>query len=287
MGYKALMKEGYVMSGLDFKKKHEHIVCIDSDGCAMDTMNIKHYRCFGPCMIKEWGLEKWEKEILEKWNEINLFSMTRGINRFKGLALCLLYVDENYRSIEGVKALKTWSDDAPELSNNAVSKMTEVSPVFEKALNWSKSVNASIEELPKEEIKPFEGVKEAFEEVYGKCDIAVVSSANPEAVRAEWERFGLLDMVDIVCTQEMGSKSAALSMIRDKGYAEDHILMVGDAPGDLQAAMENGVYFYPILVRHEAESWSEFAELGLKKFLSDDYREYGNRKMDEFRNNLA
>ncbi|MBP3277587.1 MAG: HAD family hydrolase, partial [Butyrivibrio sp.] len=66
------------MSGLDFKKKHEHIVCIDSDGCAMDTMNIKHYRCFGPCMIKEWGLEKWEKEILEKWNEINLFSMTRG-----------------------------------------------------------------------------------------------------------------------------------------------------------------------------------------------------------------
>ena len=59
MGYKALMKEGYVMSGLDFKKKHEHIVCIDSDGCAMDTMNIKHYRCFGPCMIKEWGLEKW------------------------------------------------------------------------------------------------------------------------------------------------------------------------------------------------------------------------------------
>ena len=119
MGYKALMKEGYVMSGLDFKKKHEHIVCIDSDGCAMDTMNIKHYRCFGPCMIKEWGLEKWEKEILEKWNEINLFSMTRGINRFKGLALCLLYVDENYRSIDGVKALKTWSDDAPELSNNA------------------------------------------------------------------------------------------------------------------------------------------------------------------------
>ena len=58
MGYKALMKEGSDMSVLDFKKKHEHIVCIDSDGCAMDTMNIKHYRCFGPCMIKEWGLEQ-------------------------------------------------------------------------------------------------------------------------------------------------------------------------------------------------------------------------------------
>ncbi len=287
MGYKALIKEGYVMSGLDFKKKHEHIVCIDSDGCAMDTMNIKHYRCFGPCMIKEWGLEKWEKEILEKWNEINLFSMTRGINRFKGLALCLLYVDEKFVKIEGVKALKTWSDDAPELSNNAVSKMEEVSPVFGKALSWSKSVNASIEELPEEEIKPFEGVKEAFEEIYGKCDIAVVSSANPEAVRAEWGRFGLLDMVDIVCTQEMGSKSAALSMIRDNGYAEDHILMVGDAPGDLQAALENGVYFYPILVRHEAESWSEFKDMALEKFVSDEYEGYGGLKAEEFKKNLA
>ncbi len=287
MGYKALMKEGYVMSGLDFKKKHEHIVCIDSDGCAMDTMNIKHFRCFGPCMIKEWGLENWEKEILEKWNEINLFSMTRGINRFKGLALCLLYVDEKFVKIEGVKALKTWSDDAPELSNNAVSKMEEVSPVFGKALSWSKSVNASIEELPEEEIKPFEGVKEAFEEIYGKCDIAVVSSANPEAVRAEWGRFGLLDMVDIVCTQEMGSKSACLGMIRDKGYAEDHILMVGDAPGDLQAALENGVYFYPILVRHEAESWSEFKDMALEKFVSDEYEGYGGLKAEEFKKNLA
>ena len=227
------------------------------------------------------------KEILEKWNEINLFSMTRGINRFKGLALCLLYVDEKFVKIEGVKALKTWSDDAPELSNNAVSRMTEVSPVFGKALSWSKSVNEAIEALPEEEIKPFDGVKEAFDAIYGKCDIAVVSSANPEAVRTEWERFGLLEMADMVCTQEMGSKSAALSMIRDKGYRPERILMVGDAPGDLQAAMENGVYFYPILVSHETQSWREFAELGLKKFLSDDYREYGNRKMDEFRANLA
>ncbi len=286
MGHKALMKEGFDMSVLDFEKKHEHIVCIDSDGCAMDTMNIKHYRCFGPCMIKEWGLEQWESEILEKWNEINLFSMTRGINRFKGLALCLLYVDEKFKKIEGVKALKTWSEDAPELSNNAVSKMTGVSGIFEKALSWSKSVNAAIEALPEEEIKPFEGVKEAFDAIYGKCDIAVVSSANPEAVRAEWGRFGLLDMVDIVCTQEMGSKSACLGMIRDKGYAADHILMVGDAPGDLNAAMENGVFFYPILVRHEAESWSEFKVKALEKFVADDYEEYGGLKAREFKENL-
>ena len=76
------------MNDLDnFKKTKEFLVCVDSDGCAMDTMDIKHIRCFGPVMVEQWGLQKWKKQILERWNEINLYSMTRGINRFKGLAI--------------------------------------------------------------------------------------------------------------------------------------------------------------------------------------------------------
>ena len=72
-----------------FTRKHDFLVCVDSDGCVMDTMNCKHFNCFGPCMVKEWGLDEWQDEILARWNEINLFSMTRGINRFKGLAAAL------------------------------------------------------------------------------------------------------------------------------------------------------------------------------------------------------
>ena len=68
-----------------FERKHDYLVCVDSDGCVMDTMNCKHFHCFGPCMVAEWGLEEWQDEILARWNVINLFSMTRGINRFKGL----------------------------------------------------------------------------------------------------------------------------------------------------------------------------------------------------------
>ena len=42
------------MSALDdFRKSKDFCVCVDSDGCAMDTMNIKHIRCFGPCMVEE------------------------------------------------------------------------------------------------------------------------------------------------------------------------------------------------------------------------------------------
>lgn len=73
----------------DFKRKKDFMICVDSDGCAMDTMDIKHIRCFGPCMVAEWHLEEWEDAILSRWNEINLYTMTRGVNRFKGLAMAL------------------------------------------------------------------------------------------------------------------------------------------------------------------------------------------------------
>ena len=43
-----------------FEKKRDYLICIDSDGCAIDSMDIKHFRCFGPCMVNEWGLEAYE-----------------------------------------------------------------------------------------------------------------------------------------------------------------------------------------------------------------------------------
>ncbi len=277
------------MSGWDlFKKKRDFIVCIDSDGCAMDTMNIKHFRCFGPCMIRQWELHEWENEILERWNEINLFSMTRGINRFKGLSMMLTEVNDRYKKIDGIKALNTWAEESPELSNAALEKMLSVDDIFAKALDWSRDVNASIEALPQEEIKPFDGVRQAFEKIHESCDIAVVSSANPEAVRKEWERFGLLEMADIVCTQDMGSKAFCIRRILEKGYERDHLLMCGDAPGDETAAMENAVLFYPILVNRESDSWKRLRQEALDIFLREEYKgEYADRIRREFVGNLS
>ena len=40
---------GRTMSVFDFfEKKRDYLICVDSDGCAMDTMNCKHIHCFGP-----------------------------------------------------------------------------------------------------------------------------------------------------------------------------------------------------------------------------------------------
>lgn len=95
---------------------------MDSDGCAMDTMDIKHIQCFGPCLVEEWKLELWENEILAQWNEINLYTMTRGINRFKGLAMALEEINRTVCPIDGVEEFTEWVNNASELSNSAVER---------------------------------------------------------------------------------------------------------------------------------------------------------------------
>ena len=77
------------MGYFDFQKTSDYMICIDSDGCAMDTMEVKHRKCFGPQWIYTFGLDAHYEECMSLWLKINLYSITRGINRFKGLALAL------------------------------------------------------------------------------------------------------------------------------------------------------------------------------------------------------
>ena len=109
----------------EFKKKKEFLICVDSDGCAIDSMDVKHFNCFGPCMIQEYGLEEYKDEILDRWNEVNLYTLTRGINRFKGLAKALLEINEKYKTIEDVQTFADWTEKTNELSNNALMKEIE------------------------------------------------------------------------------------------------------------------------------------------------------------------
>ena len=276
-----------------FEKKHDYLVCVDSDGCVMDTMNCKHFYCFGPCMVTEWGLEQWKEEILDRWNVINLFSMTRGINRFKGLAMALGEINEKYTPIAGIKALQHWADTAPALSNDAVAKAAaeaddpEAKLVLEKALSWSKAVNASIVALDEALKIPYEGAKEGLAAAHGFADVAMVSSANRDAVEEEWGKFGLLEHTDIVLAQDVGSKAACIARMLQFGYEADKVVMVGDAPGDCDAAEKNGVHYYPILVNHEKESWDEAVAVAFDKLRNGTYAPYGAEKKQEFLRNLG
>ena len=272
-----------------YAKKKDFLICIDSDGCAIDSMDIKHIRCFGPCMVKEWGLEEHSEEILKRWNEINLYSMTRGINRFKGLAAILEEIKEKITPIEDLDCLLAWLQDADELSNAAVEKAADEkdSICLKKALNWSIAVNRAISELPKEDVRPFDGVLEKITALHGFCDVAIVSSANYEAVKEEWTRFGLIEHVDIVLAQNAGSKKSCIEKLLTFGYDRDKVMMTGDAPGDMDAAKKNGVFYYPILVKHEAESWSKIMDAAERLKAGTFAGEYQESLIEEFVNNLS
>ena len=276
-----------------FERKHDYLVCVDSDGCVMDTMNCKHFHCFGPCMVTEWGLEAWKDEILDRWNVINLFSMTRGINRFKGLAMALKEIDGKYKKITGVDALVHWADTAPALSNDGVAKAAaeaadaDAKLVFEKALSWSKAVNAAIVELPEELKVPYAGAYEGLAAAHQFSDVAMVSSANRDAVEEEWGKFGLLEHTDIVLAQDVGSKAACIAAMLKFGYDLDKVVMVGDAPGDCDAAEKNNVYYYPILVNHEKESWDEAIAVAFGKLRNGEYADYGAEMKKKFLQNLG
>ncbi|MGN1328442.1 MAG: HAD family hydrolase [Eubacterium sp.] len=250
----------------------EYLVCIDSDGCAIDSMEIKHRTCFGPCLIDEWHLEKYENEILDLWNNINLYSKTRGINRFLGLKIILSEINSSFISIDGIDDYCLWCENTNSFSNDTVKKQFEATDneIFKKALSWSERVNKKIESI-RFEIKPFDGVREALEVIGSKADIAIVSSANSQAVNDEWTRFGLMEYVNYVMAQDAGTKSDCISRLIKSGYSPEKTLMVGDAPGDEKAAIINNVHYFQIVPKEETKSWTKLKEKSIVRFFNNCY----------------
>lgn len=275
---------------LHFTKKKDFLVCVDSDGCAMNTMTIKHTQCFGPCMVAEWGLEQWRDEILTRWNEINLYTMTRGINRFQALTMALGEIRENYCEIEDLESLEQWTQTSAELTNRALERASAQSDsvCLKKALSWSIAVDQSVAHLTRDEKCPFDGVRRALARAHRYADVAVISNANLGTVLEEWDLYGLLEHTDIVLAQDSGNKEDCIGELVRMGYAKHHVLVCGDAPDDLEVARKNDVLFYPIVVKYENRSWEEFSSEGFAHLLNGDYAgAYQQDKIDTFLKNLG
>lgn len=261
----------------------KYLFCVDSDGCVMDTMTYKHQQFFGPLAAKIFEIPKQETQrFLKSWNQINLYSKTRGVNRFVGLLMTL-----KAHKIKGIQRLDTWVQTTPEFSERALAHEIDKYQTddLKKALQWSKEVNAGIHQT-KGLDRPFENALAGLKALkkYGK--VAVVSSANRDAIEAEWERHGLLVAVDELWCQDRGKKAEIIRQLKLEGYPEQNTLMIGDAAGDLTAAEQNNVHFYPILVGHEARSWQELQEVFLPRFLVHQSSELEANYLTKFWNNL-
>jgi phosphoglycolate phosphatase-like HAD superfamily hydrolase len=135
---------------------------------------------------------------------------------------------------------------------------------------WSVDVNQTVEKIVRD-VPPFPLVRESLEAMRGKADVMVVSQTPFEALKREWEEHGIDGYIRLIAGQEMGTKAEHLAYAAKGKYPADKILMVGDAPGDLEAAKKNGVLFYPINPGHEEASWKRFREEALGKFFAGTY----------------
>lgn len=265
------------------------VVCIDSDGCAMDTMTLKHEDYFGPYAAESLGVDN--KDVFEKeWNRVNLYSLQRGINRFESFALFAdKYSNELSNGVQ-VKPFLEWVSHTDSLSETSLAEELEKRPseILSIALKWSRRVNEAIASRDSKDYKAFDNVAEVMSKMSKFADIVVVSSANKKAVLEEWENNGILKYTKVVNTQEDGSKRAIVRRVLEELGDVDRVLMVGDATKDRDAALDNGVLYYPILAKHEADSWKKLGEIAFDKFLDKSYRrELQLDYLDKFVANLS
>ena len=252
----------------DFVKKREFLVCMDSDGCVMDTVRIKHCAVFCPELIRVFSLDEYADMITSAWKEINITGITRGIPRFESVVQIFDRLKNRGVEVPGAEDIAAWVRTASELSTASLQQemLRTGSLALRKLQEWNNACNRRIQAL-EPTFEPFPGVETSLRQLHAVADVAVVSAANESAIESEWTRYGLSRHADVIFGQEVGSKANSIAVMLACGYESRKVMMVGDAMGDAQAAAANGVAFVPILPGKEAESWRRLQEEALPKLL--------------------
>jgi len=275
----------------DMQPQFEFFVGIDSDGCAFDTMEIKHKECFCPATIKYWGLQPISKFAREAFEFVNLYSKWRGANRWPALVKVMDLLRERPEvqarkfQVPEMNVVRAFIASGKALSNAGLKEyMAEhPDPELDIAWAWSIGVNDAVTDIVKG-VPPFPYVRESLQLMEGKADIVVVSATPGEALEREWQEHGIDKFVRIIAGQEMGTKKQHLQAATVGKYAANHALMMGDAFGDLDAARANGCLFFPINPGEEAESWQRFLEEGFQKFIAGEFAgAYEDALVEEFK----
>ncbi len=261
---------------IDYTPKHDFLVGIDSDGCVFDTMELKHKECFIPNIINDYELQGVSKYAREAAEFVNLYSKSRGINRFPALIETLEWLQKRPEvkargvNISIPQSLRDWIKRETKLGNPALEKEVQQGgdPHLKHALEWSKAVNHSIAGMVRG-VPPFPFVRKSLEKLQALADVLIVSATPHEALQREWDEHDLTKYTVAICGQEIGTKKESLAAA--KKYPPQHTLMIGDAPGDHKAADANHALFFPINPGAEEASWQRFYEEGIDRFLSGTF----------------
>jgi phosphoglycolate phosphatase-like HAD superfamily hydrolase len=262
----------------NLKPENEFFIGFDSDGCVFDTMEIKHKECSCPNYIKYYGLQSVSKYAREVWEFVNLYSKTRGVNRFIALLESIRLLGEREEvkrrnaKMPDLTSVLEWTKKETKLGNPALKDYA--ARVNDKMINttleWSLAVNEMIADMVYG-IAPFPFVKEVLEKIDGVADSIVVSQTPVEALEREWVENKMDGYVRAIAGQEFGTKTEHLALAAGGKYPKDKILMIGDAPGDRKAAEANGVLFFPVNPGNEEASWERLFKEGLDRFFNGTY----------------
>ncbi|MCK5153885.1 MAG: HAD family hydrolase [Spirochaetales bacterium] len=272
------------------KPEKKFFIGIDSDGCAFDTMEIKHKECFCPAFINHYNLQAVSKYARETWEFVNLYSRTRGINRFLALIRTLELLserDETHQrnvSIPSITGAKKWVEGESKLGNPALKKAiadTHDAGLI-KLYDWSMDVNNAVAKIVRN-VPPFPFVKDSLEKIWKMADSIVISQTPAEALNREWKEHEIAPFVKLIAGQEMGTKTEHILYAAKGKYDDDKILMIGDAPGDLKAAKDNNALYFPIIPGQEERSWEFFYKEGLDRFFDGTFAgRYEDKLIEEF-----
>lgn len=280
---------------VDFVPTKEFFVGIDSDGCAMDAMDIKHQECFTPCYIKHWNLQPISTLARQTALFVNLGSVTRGLNRWVALKQLLDLLRDRAEVAERGVTIPDYPEltefiEAPgyPLSDKGIAAYYADHPseTIERAIAWGDAVNASIADMV-HGCGPFPGVREALQAMQDDVDCMTVSATPLHALTYEWNAHDIAKYMRVIAGQEMGSKAEHVQYAAKGKYDPDKIMLIGDAPGDRDAAAKAECLYYPILPGNEKYSWSRFTDEALGKFLDGTFAgDYQQQLIDEFNSYL-
>ena len=264
---------------IDFKPQQSFFVGIDSDGCAFDAMELKQKECFTPSTIRVWGLQPVSKYARETAEWVNLYSKWRGANRWPALVkvfeLLAQRPEVQARGItvpEGA-ALKEFLTSGFSPSEAGLKSFIGSGHPDEelwRGLEWTRAID-NLVAMTVRNVPPFPMVRESLQKLQGKADMMVISTTASDALEREWGEHGLAQYMAVMAGQNMGTKKQHLEFAAKGKYANDHILMIGDAPGDRDAAHAVGALYYPINPGAEEMSWQRFHDEASDRFLNGTY----------------
>jgi phosphoglycolate phosphatase-like HAD superfamily hydrolase len=262
----------------DLKPQHKFFVGIDSDGCAFDSMEPKHKECFCPTTVWKFNLASVSKYVRDAWDFVNLYSKSRGCNRFHALQEVMDLLRERREvkargvHIPELAELKAWTERESKLGNPALEAEVKATgnPELTLVLDWSNTINETVEKVVKN-VPPFPGVRESLQKLQTVADCVVVSATPNEALEREWKEHDVDQYVAVIAGQERGKKIEHIALAAGGKYPTENILMIGDAPGDMKAARANNALFFPINPGHEEDSWAKFHDEALDRFVAGTY----------------